>query len=99
MPRVILHLHVGDVKRVSVYRVFWLYKLNLGSYNRAPTSGLKEEIKAQVMMQHPTTWLEAYERAKESKMVINAQRQIPSSTPRPQSPLITTPSPSTTQTL
>jgi hypothetical protein len=36
-------------------------------------SGLKDAIKAHVMMQHPQTWLEACDRAKEVEIVINAQ--------------------------
>jgi hypothetical protein len=35
-------------------------------------SALKEEIQAQVIMQCPTTWLEASERDKEVEMVINS---------------------------
>jgi pentose-5-phosphate-3-epimerase len=36
-------------------------------------SDLKEAIQAHIMMQHPKTWLEACDRAKEANIVINAQ--------------------------
>jgi len=35
-------------------------------------SGFKEEIQARDIMQHPHTWLEACDRAKEDEIVINA---------------------------
>ena len=45
-------------------------------------SGLKEEIRAYVRMQHPTTWLEATQRALEAETILNAQMKNPSFTNR-----------------
>jgi hypothetical protein len=47
------------------------------------------------MMQHLDTWLEACERDKEVKMVINSQTKIPSFTTHIGPPMETTPSTST----
>jgi hypothetical protein len=47
-------------------------------------SGLKEEIHAQVLMAHPTTWLEASQRAQEAQKVVNAQiKKTPIYSPSP----------------
>jgi hypothetical protein len=46
-------------------------------------SGLKDEIRSQVLMAHPQTWLEATKRAKESQQVVFSQNKKPSFVPRP----------------
>jgi hypothetical protein len=41
-------------------------------------SCLKEEIHAQVLMNHPETWLEAIQHAKEAQQVVFSQHPKPS---------------------
>jgi hypothetical protein len=45
-------------------------------------SGLKEEIRAQVLMAHPHTWLEATQHAKEAQKIVSSQTHKPSFVPR-----------------
>jgi len=45
-------------------------------------SGIKEEIRAQVVMRHPATWLEATMRAQEVETIINSHGKSLSFTPR-----------------
>jgi hypothetical protein len=49
------------------------------------------------MMQHPQTWLEACDRAKEVEIVINAQTKRPLFTTHPNPPMETTPNSSNSQ--
>jgi hypothetical protein len=55
-------------------------------------SGLKEEIRAHVLMAQPTTWVEATKKAKESQQIVSSQNRKPSFIlcPKPVNP--TTPS-------
>jgi hypothetical protein len=46
-------------------------------------SGLKEEIRAHVLMAQPLTWVEATKRAKEAQQVVSSQNKKPSFIPRP----------------
>jgi hypothetical protein len=46
------------------------------------------------MMKHPQTWLEAYDRAKEAKIVINSQLKKNVFNMFPNTPMETTPNPS-----
>jgi hypothetical protein len=45
-------------------------------------SGLKDEIRAQVLMARPQTWLEATQRAKEAQQIVSSQTHKPSFIPR-----------------
>jgi len=47
-------------------------------------SGLKEEIRAQVPMARPHSWLEATQCAKESQIFFSTQTHKPSSVPQTQ---------------
>jgi hypothetical protein len=55
-------------------------------------SGLKEEIRAHVLMDQPTTWVEATIKAKEAQQIVSSQNRKPSFIlcPKPVNP--TTPS-------
>jgi hypothetical protein len=55
-------------------------------------SGLKEEIRAHVLMARPSTWVEDTKRAKEAQQVVSSQNQKPSFIPRPKPITPTTPS-------
>jgi hypothetical protein len=55
-------------------------------------SGLKEEIRAHVLMARPLTWVEATKRYKEAQKVVSSQNQKPSFIPRPKPVTPTTPS-------
>jgi hypothetical protein len=44
-------------------------------------SGLKAEVRAQVLMARPQTWLEATQRAKEAQHIVSAQTRKPSFIP------------------
>jgi hypothetical protein len=55
-------------------------------------SGLKEEIRAHVLMARPSTWVEATKRAKEEQHVVSSQNRKPSFIPRPKPITPTTPS-------
>lgn len=57
---------------------------------------LKKAIRAQVQMQHPTTWLEAYEQALQAETILNAQ-STPSSLNARAQPTQNTMSPEHTQ--
>jgi hypothetical protein len=46
-------------------------------------SGLKDEIRSQVLMAHPQTWLEATKCSKEAQQVIFSQNKKPSFVPHP----------------
>jgi hypothetical protein len=45
-------------------------------------SGLKDEIRAHVLMAQPQSWVEATKRAKEAQQVVSSQNQKPSFIPR-----------------
>jgi hypothetical protein len=55
-------------------------------------SGLKEEIRAHVLMAQPSTWVEATKRAKEEQQVVSSQNQKLSFIPCPKLVTPTTPS-------
>jgi hypothetical protein len=55
-------------------------------------SGLKEEIRAHVLMDQPSTWVEVTKRAKEAQQVVSSQNHKPSFIPRPKP--VTPPTPS-----
>jgi hypothetical protein len=55
-------------------------------------SGLKEEIRAHVLMARPSSWVEATKRAKEAQQVVSSQNRKPSFIPRPKPVTPTTPS-------
>jgi hypothetical protein len=55
-------------------------------------SGLKEEIRAHVLMARPTTWVEANKKAKEAQQIVSSQNRKPSFIPRPKPVNPTTPS-------
>jgi hypothetical protein len=57
-------------------------------------SGLKDEIRAHVVMVRPQTWVEATKRAKEAQQVVSSQTRKPSFIPRPK---VVTPIPPPTQ--
>jgi hypothetical protein len=46
-------------------------------------SGLKEDIQAHVLMDRPSTWVEATKIAKESQQVVSSQNRKPSFIPHP----------------
>ena len=46
-------------------------------------SGLKDEIRAHVLMARPESWVEATKRAKEAQQVVSSQNQKPSFIPLP----------------
>jgi hypothetical protein len=46
-------------------------------------SGLKEEIRAHVLMARPTTWVEDTKKAKEAQQIVSSQNRKPSFIPRP----------------
>jgi hypothetical protein len=46
-------------------------------------SGLKDEIRAHVLMAQPQSWVEATKRAKEAQQVVSSQNQKPSFIPLP----------------
>ena len=55
-------------------------------------SGLKEEVRAHVLMARPTTWVEATKKAKEAQQIVSSQNHKPSFFPRPKPVNPTTPS-------
>jgi len=55
-------------------------------------SGLKDEIRAHVLMARPQSWVEATKRAKEAQQVVSSQNRKPSFIPRPKPVNHTTPS-------
>jgi hypothetical protein len=55
-------------------------------------SGLKEEIRAHVLMARPSSWVEATKRDKEAQQVVSSQNRKPSFIPRPKPVNPTTPS-------
>jgi hypothetical protein len=55
-------------------------------------SGLKEDIRAHVLMARPTTWVEATKKAKEAQQIVSSQNRKPSFIPRPKLVNPTTPS-------
>jgi hypothetical protein len=55
-------------------------------------SGLKEEIRAHVLMARPSSWVEVTKRAKEAQQVVSSQNRKPSFIPRPKPVNPTTPS-------
>jgi hypothetical protein len=55
-------------------------------------SGLKEDIRAHVLMARPTTWVEATKKAKEAQQIVSSQNRKPSFFPRPKPVNPTTPS-------
>jgi hypothetical protein len=55
-------------------------------------SGLKEEIRAHVLMARPTTWVEATKKAKEAQKIVSSQNRKPSFFPHPKPVNPTTPS-------
>jgi hypothetical protein len=46
-------------------------------------SGLKEDIRAHVLMARPTTWVEATKKSKEAQQIVSSQNRKPSFIPRP----------------
>jgi hypothetical protein len=54
-------------------------------------SGLKEEIRAHVLMARPTTWVEATKKDKESQQIVSSQNRKPSFIPHPKLVNPTTP--------
>jgi hypothetical protein len=55
-------------------------------------SGLKDEIRAHVLMARPQSWVEATKRDKEAQQVVSSQNRKPSFIPRPKPVNPTTPS-------
>jgi hypothetical protein len=55
-------------------------------------SGLKEEIRAHVLMARPTTWVEATKKSKEAQQIVSSQNRKPSFIPHPKPVNPTTPS-------
>jgi hypothetical protein len=55
-------------------------------------SGLKEEIRAHVLMARPMTWVEDTKKAKEAQQIVSSQNRKPSFIPRPKPVNPTTPS-------
>jgi hypothetical protein len=55
-------------------------------------SGLKEEVRAHVLMARPMTWVEATKKAKEAQQIVSSQNRKPSFFPRPKPVNPTTPS-------
>jgi hypothetical protein len=55
-------------------------------------SGLKEEIRAHVLMARPTTWVEATKKSKEAQQIVSSQNCKPSFIPCPKPVNPTTPS-------
>jgi hypothetical protein len=55
-------------------------------------SGLKEEIRAHVLMAQPSSWVEATKKSKEAQQVVSSQTHKPSFIPRPKPINPTTPS-------
>jgi hypothetical protein len=53
-------------------------------------SGLKDEIRAHVLMDQPQSWVEATKRDKEAQQVVSSQTRKPSFIPRPK-PITPTP--------
>jgi hypothetical protein len=54
-------------------------------------SGLKEEIRAHVLMAQPTTWVEATKKSKEAQQIVSSQNRKPSFIPHPKPVNPTTP--------
>jgi hypothetical protein len=54
-------------------------------------SGLKEEVRAHVLMARPTTWVEATKKAKEAQQIVSSQNRKPSFFPLPKPVNPTTP--------
>jgi hypothetical protein len=46
-------------------------------------SGLKEEVRAHVLMDRPTTWVEATKKSKEAQQIVSSQNRKPSFFPSP----------------
>jgi hypothetical protein len=55
-------------------------------------SGLKEEIRAHVLMARPSSWVEATKKAKEAQQIVSSQTRKPSFIPHPKPINPTTPS-------
>ena len=55
-------------------------------------SGLTEEIRANVLMAQPASWVEATKKAKEAQQIVSSQNCKPSFIPRPKPVNPTTPS-------
>jgi hypothetical protein len=55
-------------------------------------SGLKEDIRAHVLMARPSSWVEATKKDKEAQQVVSCQNRKPSFIPRPKPINPTTPS-------
>jgi hypothetical protein len=55
-------------------------------------SGLKDEIRAHVLMDRPLSWVKATKKAKEAQQVVSSQNHKPSFSPRPRPVNPTTPS-------
>jgi hypothetical protein len=51
-------------------------------YRECFISGLKDEIRAHVLMARPQSWVEATKRAKEAQQVVSSQSRKPSFIPR-----------------
>jgi hypothetical protein len=53
--------------------------------------GLKEEVRAHVLMARPTTWVEATKKSKEAQQIVSSQNRKPSFIPCPKPVNPTTP--------
>jgi len=61
--------HITTFERLEIHTEV----LSNSFFKECFISGLKEVIRAHVMMQHPKTWLEDYDKAKDAGMLIIAQ--------------------------
>jgi hypothetical protein len=67
--------------------------MNDAFFHECFISGLKEEVRAHVLMARPTTWVEATKKAKEAQQIVSSQNRKPSFFPCPKPVNPTTPSP------
>jgi hypothetical protein len=71
---------------------FWTEGMSDAFFRECFISGLKDEIRAHVLMARLQSWVEATKRAKESQHVVSSQKQKPSFIPRTKLVNPTTPS-------
>jgi hypothetical protein len=71
---------------------FWTKGMSDAFFQECFISGLKDEIRAHVIMARPQIWVEATKRDKEAQQVVSSQNQKPSFIPRPKPLNHTTPS-------
>lgn len=86
---------------ITTFERLAIYKDDLfdSFFKNASLMASKKAIRAHVIMQHPTTCLEAWDRAREVKMVINTQTKRPSFPTHTMSPMAPTPNTSNMQLL